>query len=251
MSGFIKFNRESKSPEWIMSKRVSAWALLCIIAKRAKRTNDHPDKTLQAGEAEIGDYKIYGVTEQIYRSDKRFLETNGLITTRTTNRGTIAKLISSDIFDINCEELTNSLPENQQAANGQPTTNKNDKNVKNKKIKIKKKKVLDQNILFAEMQEIVDKYNSEVNGNYKLTDGIKVDLAYWLKQYTKEEIITAISRINQHDFWKQPRYQTITFFLKQKKKDGNQDAIGDLLAFQPERAGVDLQYFNPFTKIKN
>lgn len=133
---FIKINRESQTTEWIIRKRPTAFLLLTLVAKRAKRSGSYPDKYLEIGEAEIGDYKTYGVTEQVYRSDKKFLEINGQITTRTTSKGTIAKLISNAVFDINEDKLTDKLTGNQRATNEQLTTNKNIKNDK----KYKKKK---------------------------------------------------------------------------------------------------------------
>jgi len=64
---FIKTARTSQLVDFILRKRPTAFVLLYLIAKRAKRTIDHPDKSLEMGEAEIGDYESYGVTRQIYR----------------------------------------------------------------------------------------------------------------------------------------------------------------------------------------
>lgn len=127
---FIQLRRESTLLEYIAQKRLSALALLLLIAKRAKRSNDHPDKSLELGEAYIGDYETYGVTEQVYRSDKAFLKSTGQVTFRTTNKGTIAKIICNDLIDININD--NQRPNqrtNQQDINGQLTTNNNVKNI--------------------------------------------------------------------------------------------------------------------------
>ncbi len=129
--GFIKFIRESKEFDMLVLRRPSAFVLLSIIAKRAKRSNDHPYPELEMGEALIGDHETYGVTRQIYRTDKEFLEKFKFSTFKTTNRGTIAKLINSSVFDINIDgSQPAKQPVNQPSANHQPTTNKNDKNVK-------------------------------------------------------------------------------------------------------------------------
>lgn len=131
---FIKLMRTSQDFDYLMSKRPAAFLLLSFIAKRAKRSIDHPDPTLEIGECYIGDYEIYGATEQTYRTDKAFLKSTSQITTRTTNRGTIARIVKTSIFDINAEEpTTESTGEptgNQRTINGQPTTNKNVKNEK-------------------------------------------------------------------------------------------------------------------------
>lgn len=134
---YIKMTRESQTLDYILKERPTAFCLLALIAKRAKRTNDHPDKRLEIGEAYIGDFDTYGVTEQIYRTDKSFLKSTNQITTRTTNKGTIARLVNTDCFDINEEQKTNKttdkLTGHQRTTNGQLTTNNNVKNDKNDK----------------------------------------------------------------------------------------------------------------------
>lgn len=127
--GFIKFIRESKEFDMLVLRRPSAFVLLSIIAKRAKRSNDHPYPELEMGEALIGDYKTYGVSEQIYRTDKDFLRRFNFATFKPTSKGTIAKLINSSVFDINIEgEQRPNQRTKEQAINDRPTTNKNVKN---------------------------------------------------------------------------------------------------------------------------
>jgi len=92
--------------------RPTAFLLLSLIANRARRTNEKDLMVeLEIGEALIGDYCSYGATESIYRTDKEYLLKHGFIlTTRTDRKGTIVRLIDSDIFDINptifSEEVT-------------------------------------------------------------------------------------------------------------------------------------------------
>lgn len=128
---YIKLNRESQDIDWILNKRPTAFLLLTIIARRAKRTDDHPNKSLEIGESFIGDYESYGVTKQVYRSDKKFLQSCSQVTLKVTNKGTIAKLTSTSIFDINETKSTDNLTHNQHTTNTQLTPNKNVKNDKN------------------------------------------------------------------------------------------------------------------------
>lgn len=145
---YIKYNTDTRTDEWIIKERPTAFLLLILIARRAKRTLNHIDKSLEIGEAKIGDYESYGATEQIYRSDKEFLISNGLITTKTTNKGTIAKLISSDIFDIQEEKITDKLSK----INGQLTTN----NIEHKNINNKKKdtRIIKKELTVLELWEV-------------------------------------------------------------------------------------------------
>lgn len=87
----------------MLEERPTAFLLLSLIANRARRTNEKDLMVdLEIGEALIGDYFAYGVTRAVYRTDKEYLIRNGFIlTTKADRRGTIVKLIDSDIFDIN------------------------------------------------------------------------------------------------------------------------------------------------------
>jgi hypothetical protein len=136
--GFIKFIRESKEYEMLILRRPTAFVLLSLIVKRAKRTNDHPYPELEMGEALIGDYRIYGATERTYRTDKKYLEKFNFSTFKTTSKGTIAKLTNSSVFDINIEEerRTNRQTE-RHVSDDQATTNKNVKEEKNNSLKNK------------------------------------------------------------------------------------------------------------------
>lgn len=105
-NGFIKFNRNSERYFKIIEERPTAFLLLSLIANRARRTNERDlSIDLKIGEALIGDYFAYSATESIYRTDKKYLIKNDfIVTTRTNRRGTIVKLIDSEIFDI-CPQI--------------------------------------------------------------------------------------------------------------------------------------------------
>jgi len=111
-NGFIKFNRNSSKYFELIADRPTAFLLLSLIANRARRTNEKDLMVeLEIGEALIGDFCSYGATESIYRTDKEYLLKHGFIlTTRADRRGTIVRLVDSDIFNINptifSEELT-------------------------------------------------------------------------------------------------------------------------------------------------
>jgi hypothetical protein len=138
-SGFIKLRRSENSRELL--KRPKSFALLALIALRARRSDELNIHGLGIGEALLGDREAVGLTQQEYRSAKNLLEKLGLATFRGTNRGTIAKLMDCTIFDINLTDDNEQV--HKQATNRQPppneraTTNKNDKNLKN--IKNEKK----------------------------------------------------------------------------------------------------------------
>jgi len=113
----------------------NAFALLTIIAIRARRTDAFNIHSLKLGEALIGDYKSCGLTRQQYRTALSKLEEWNFIATKATNKGTIATLADARVYDIN--KTLNNQQDNHQATikqptpNQQATTNNNDNNETN------------------------------------------------------------------------------------------------------------------------
>jgi hypothetical protein len=79
-----------------------AYTLAAMIAHRARwRTDGFNPRGLQFGEAYLGDFESYGMTEREYRTAKKILADGHFATFKTTNKGTIAKLIDTRLFRIN------------------------------------------------------------------------------------------------------------------------------------------------------
>lgn len=133
--GFIKLMRSRATRELLQDG--SAFLLLTLIAWRAKRTNDFSVHGLTIGQALIGDHQACGLTARQYRSAKARLQRYGLAAFRTTNRGTVATLLDTAVYDINEEAAQEPKDKpkasQRQAADNPVTTNKNDKNEKNGK----------------------------------------------------------------------------------------------------------------------
>lgn len=135
MAGYIRLNRCKEFDELEHDK--NALYLLMIIAMRAKRTNDFSVHNLKAGEALLGDYKNYGMTQKEYREAKERLTKWNFAAFQGTNRGTIAILTDQPFFDINIE--AGGDPDDMQGASEGRTkgergaTNKKDNNIINKK----------------------------------------------------------------------------------------------------------------------
>ena len=99
---FLKLMKTKETME-LLTNAPNAFLLLTQIALRAKRTNDFNVHGLTIGQALVGDYKSIGLTERKYRTAKALLESWGFATFKGTNKGTIATLINSRVFDINEE----------------------------------------------------------------------------------------------------------------------------------------------------
>jgi hypothetical protein len=112
--GFLMLKRGPDTTELMQDP--DAFCLLTQIAYRARRTNTLNRYDLAPGEAMLGDYASYGMTERRYRTAKAKLAKWGFATFRATNRGTIATLCGTSIYDPNIE-----------ASDGQSDTQETDK----------------------------------------------------------------------------------------------------------------------------
>jgi len=130
----------SKEAEELM-KKPDAFMLLTQISMRAKRNDDFCVSNLKTGEAFIGDFKNIGLTERRYRTAKSDIQKFGLASFKATNRGTIAKLTDSRVYNINEDEsdepsdrqATSQATGKRQAGDEQATTNKKLNNIKKTK----------------------------------------------------------------------------------------------------------------------
>lgn len=135
---FIKYIPDSEISIYLESKPI-ANHLALIIAKRARRTKCTINN-LEIGEAFIGDSGKIGITEQQYRTAKTQLAKINFATFRATNKGTIAKLVSTEVWDINTDASNGQS--NEQVTDNSTPKQRVTKNVKNKR----KKESLGENI---------------------------------------------------------------------------------------------------------
>lgn len=133
--GFIKLMRSEATRELL--KDPKAFTLYTQIALRARRTDDFNIHGLAPGQAVIGDHNSCGLSRREYRNAKSRLKRYQLARFQGTNRGTIATLLSTAVYDIN--EERQGQPDGTPGASRRPTedqqgaTNKNEKKEKNKK----------------------------------------------------------------------------------------------------------------------
>ena len=129
VSGFIKMNR---TPEALELIRVDpkAFALLSLIALRAQWSDRQNFHNLAPCEALVGDHESAGLTRQEQRTRLARLVKWGFLTTQTTNKGTVARLIDTRVFEVYCESATSKSTRTQPATNQQSTTTKKDKKAK-------------------------------------------------------------------------------------------------------------------------
>ena len=131
--GYVKLQRTDATRE--LFKDPNAFVLLAVIATRAKRTVGFSVLGLKTGQALIGDYEAYGLTQKAYRRAKVRLERYGLVAFKGTGRGTIATLLNNAVYDINDEGQPGRTEGEPRANRGRTkgdrgATNNNEKNEK-------------------------------------------------------------------------------------------------------------------------
>ena len=147
MKGFIKLNRSDEAMN--LQHNMCANHLFYIIALRAAR-KENKVLGLKPGDALLGDWQNYGMSRQQYRTALKNLTDWSYIKVRVTNKGTIATICNTDVYDLNFDEpnhpITIKQPSSnhpitikQPSDNHQVTTNKNNKNIKNVRNKESKK----------------------------------------------------------------------------------------------------------------
>ena len=118
---FIMCNRNEILVSEILNRNSNAFILLYFIAMRAWRGPDRSPRDCDMCEALIGDYSKMGMTQQNYRTAKKHLEKMGFITTKSTSKGTVAKLVNTELFDPNFdsgnEQINGHLTNKQRASN--------------------------------------------------------------------------------------------------------------------------------------
>lgn len=235
---FAKLVATDFALSWISRERPTAFCLLSIVAIRAKRSDDHPDKTLEVGEAFIGDWKNYCVSERCYRTDKDFLKKHKILTYKTTSKGTIAKIVSSDFFEIGEIKTTGKVTDKRRASDEQATTNKKIRREEDKNIYIVRTEDGSKNVSEEDMNKailkIMEHYNQVCGTKTTSSLSWKSGFVYWIKEYTAKQIVSAISAIPKmveienkpNGFWSQ---MTLVKLFRIRNANGNADNIAELL----------------------
>ncbi len=167
---FIMLKRSEKTNE--LMKYYPAYMVLSQIALRARRTNEPNKYNLRINEAFIGDIENIGITEKQYRLAKEKLTNWNYATFERTNRGTIATLINTDIFNVN--PITEGRTKGQ--SEGELRATNNNYNNDNKEI----------------YHAIIEYFNSVTSKNYRPSTGsyqkliqAKIKEGYVLEDFKK------------------------------------------------------------------
>lgn len=136
VKGWVRLNRSDDVMQLIRSNPL-AYTLATVIALRARWRDGFNEHGLEQGEALLGDYELYGMSEQNYRTAKAQLKKWNFATFKSTNAGTIAKLTDKRLFEITAAPsngLTNGrVTSAQRTGNERVTTNEPSNTVQKEK----------------------------------------------------------------------------------------------------------------------
>lgn len=97
--GWFKAMRSEDALE-LIRRNPNAFVLAYMIASRARWRVGFDAHELQPGEAFLGDHESYGMSEQQYRTAKAQLAKWAFAKFKPTNKGTIARLTDTRLFDV-------------------------------------------------------------------------------------------------------------------------------------------------------
>lgn len=97
--GWFKTMRSYEALE-LGAQSKNAFFLLYVIACRARWREGFNRHGLEFGEAFLGDFEKYGMSAREYRTAKHQLQKWGFATFKATNKGTIAKLTGTSVYDL-------------------------------------------------------------------------------------------------------------------------------------------------------
>jgi hypothetical protein len=258
--GWIKLMR-TEHTEALLHTYPNAFRLLTQIALRGRRT-DSTVLGLQRGEALIGDYKSIGLTRQKYRTALQLLCTLGFLTIKTTNRGTIAKLVGTSVYDINIEtdnqQLNHQITIKQPSDNHQITTNKEDKKIKReeKKKKIPSppegsevKAVANDATKPMSKKEAVEKIVNEIEIKlFPVSNRKRIEVL--LRAYSFEVIVAAIERcVEYFKIAKKNKWKYYVFAKRFSKFIENIATFTDAEAFEDRLRLMEKWHRDPDGKI--
>jgi len=173
MTGFIKAMRTEEAD--FLDDHPIANHVLNVIARRARRTPCKLNK-LEIGECFIG-HKGLGITERQYRTAKKQLSQWGLAEfkrgRKATDRGTVAKLLNSKVYDINVTEDDGRKADKGRKRDGKETTNKECNNENNEElIPLTKMKEIPEGLSHEAWSEWLS-YKKDTKSPYKTERGEK------------------------------------------------------------------------------
>ena len=118
----------------LIKKNKNAFLIAYLIASRSRYSERYNADGLTLGEAMIGDFKTLRMTRQEHRTALKTLVDGRFITVRTTNKGTIAKLTDTRLYDVlnktGNQHNNLSLTSHNPSSNLPVTTNKKERRLK-------------------------------------------------------------------------------------------------------------------------
>lgn len=268
---YIKF-LPGQSADWLQENHPNAFLLLCLIARRARRYNGHPDG-LSIGMAHIGDFKQAGIeSERKYRTAKDVLIRIGAVkivetarkrkksttesTIKTTTTGTLVLLLKSDIWDINPKSTDD---RNDDRNDDRPTTDRRPTDDEQEELSYISSTSRTTSLSSSQAQKTKVKEKIFFNWETKKLEGItEEEIASWKETFPNIDVVEYLKFIEQDIGMKPTKYKNRkrivqTVFIYLKNRNENQAAFqarqkNGAFPQKPQKESLHNKSFNKDTR---
>jgi len=121
-TGWVKMSRTEDLFE-LIAAHPNAFRLASIMAIRSRWKDGHNRHELRKGECFLGDYENCGMSSREYRTAKDYLARRGFATFKTTNKGTIGRLLDNRLFTVVSEDGKDVMDNQNDRQNDRQPTN--------------------------------------------------------------------------------------------------------------------------------
>jgi hypothetical protein len=227
MESWIKLFRKFKQWGWYQDTNVKVIFIELLLSANFE-DKEWKGITIKRGEliTSIGHLsREVNLTTKQTRTALNKLKTTNEVAIKTTNKYTLVTINNYNKY----QEVANNSANEGQTKGKQRATTKEYKNIRTKDNKV----YTSSNLTFEQVSEgIIKAFNTYLGTKFKVSDGFKPNLEYWLNTYEHKEIEQAIKNIKFDKFWKDK--MTPTMMFRRKNPQGEPvDYISQLLLVKP------------------
>lgn len=208
--GWIKLHRKILEWEWL-DEPITFWVFFKCLLLANHESKDWHGITIEKGSF-VTSYdhlasKKAKVSVMQVRTALNKLKVTGEITIKTTNKYSVISICNWELYQADNKQDNKQITNKEQTNNKQITTTKNDKNEKNgiyiKENIIKEKSLFDEkDERIEKAKRLIETFNKKSGHTYRLTDGLKSKIYTRLKNYSVEDLETAIAEMFKLPFYR-------------------------------------------------
>jgi len=223
-NGWIKLFRKFRDWGWYKdANTLRVWLEMLLTANYEDK--EWMGVSIKRGQTIIGRKELaknLGLSEQNVRTALTRLKSTNEITIKSYSKFSVVTINKYNDY----QEITSNPTSIQPASNQHLTTPKEYKNIRSKEV------VMSGNTS-EDLKLFITKWNSVFGTKYQATKKLAEYFAVWRKEYSVEDIVSAVDGIKLDKFWHDKQVDPMWFF-RFKDKNGDVDRIGYFLNLKPE-----------------